>query len=228
MGRKTTKIFISYAHRDGAGLARRLQRSLEDEGFAAWLDKQRLQGGATWTTEIEQAIDKSRVLLALMSPGAYVSEICRAEQLRSLRKGKRLIPLLAKLGSDIPLHLEAKQYRDFSGSEPYGAQFKLLLEDIRLGRNAIPLRAEFRVTYVTAPPLPSNYVERHEVLVNLRNALFADGSGPSIALAALEGMGGIGKTILAQALCHDEVVQQAYPDGIVWITAGQGIQLQSD
>ena len=34
-------------------------------------------------------------------------------------------------------------------------------------------------------------------------------------------MGGIGKTVLAQALCHDEVVQQAFPDGIVWITIGK-------
>jgi hypothetical protein len=34
-------------------------------------------------------------------------------------------------------------------------------------------------------------------------------------------MGGIGKTMLAQALCQDEVVQQAFPDGIIWITVGK-------
>jgi NB-ARC domain len=129
--------------------------------------------------------------------------------------------VLARSGSDIPLHLEAKQYCDPSGSKPYSAQFKLLLEDIRLRRNAVPLREEFRVTYVTAPPLPSNYVERPETLANLRNALITNGSGPSIALTALKGMGGIGKTILAQALCHEDVMQQAFPDGIVWITAGK-------
>ena len=32
-------------------------------------------------------------------------------------------------------------------------------------------------------------------------------------------MGGIGKTVLAKALAEDEVVQRAFPDGIVWITA---------
>jgi hypothetical protein len=31
----------------------------------------------------------------------------------------------------------------------------------------------------------------------------------------------LGKTILAQALCRDEVVQQAFPDGVVWITIGK-------
>jgi hypothetical protein len=34
-------------------------------------------------------------------------------------------------------------------------------------------------------------------------------------------MGGIGKTVLAKALTEDEVVQRAFPDGIVWITVGK-------
>jgi hypothetical protein len=34
-------------------------------------------------------------------------------------------------------------------------------------------------------------------------------------------MGGIGKTVLAQALCHDPAVQDAYPDGVIWATIGQ-------
>jgi hypothetical protein len=220
-GLQNLKVFISYARKDGAALAQRLQADLGAKGFDAWLDTQRIAGGATWTKEIEQALDACQVALALLTPGSYVSDICRAEQLRALRKGRRVIPLLAQPGSDIPLHLEAKNYRDFTGAKPYAAEFSLLLEDIRLGRNAVPLRVKFRTTYVTAPPLPRNYVERPEALANLRNALITDGSGSSIALTALEGMGGIGKTILAQALCHDEVMQQAFPDGIVWTTAGR-------
>lgn len=215
------RIFISYSRKDGAELARRLQASFTREGFDAWLDTQDLEGGAAWTTKIEREIDTREVVLALLTPGSYRSDICRAEQLRSLRKGKRVMPLLARSGSDIPLHLETKNYRDFTGTKPYTTQLKLLLEDMRLGRNAVPLRPKFSTTYVTAPPLPRNYVERPAALANLRNALITDGSGPSIALTALEGMGGIGKTILAQALSHDEVVQQAFPDGVIWTTAGK-------
>ena len=66
-----------------------------------------------------------------------------------------------------------------------------------------------------------NFVERPEALTALRDALITDGSGRHIALTALEGMGGIGKTVLAKALCHDEVVQQAFPDGVIWITVGK-------
>src|SRR5712692_2500531 len=218
---KSTRVFISYARKDGAELAQRLQRDLSKESLDVWLDTRRIAGGATWTTEIEENIDRSRVVLALLTPGSYRSEICRAEQLRSLRKGKLVIPLLAQRGSDIPLHLEAKNYRDFTGARPYAAQLKSLLGDIRGGKGGVRLREEHRATYVTAPPLPRNYVERPEALLSLRNALITDGGGPSIALTALEGMGGIGKTVLAQALCGDEVVQQAFPDGIAWVTAGK-------
>lgn len=82
------RVFISYARQDAAQLAQRLQRDLSVQGFDAWLDTRRLAGGATWTVEIERAIDAAQVVLALMTPGSHVSEICRAEQLRSLRKGK--------------------------------------------------------------------------------------------------------------------------------------------
>src|SRR5260370_2996310 len=95
-----SRVFISYAHRDGAELACRLQADLTEKGFDAWLDEQRLAGGAVWTEHIESALDNAEFVLALLTPGSYASEICRAEQLRSLRKGKCVVPLLAKAGTD--------------------------------------------------------------------------------------------------------------------------------
>ena len=184
------------------------------------LDKQRISGGATWTTEIEISLDETNYVLALLTSASYVSEICRAEQLRSLRKGKCVIPLLAQRGADIPLRLEAKHYRDFTSGETYTNSFGELLEDIHSG-NGVLLKQEFRQTCMTVPPLPINYVDRPEAIAALRDALINDDGGRHTALTALEGMGGIGKTILAQALCYDEVVQQVFPDGVVWITVGK-------
>src|SRR5262249_41744637 len=138
---------------------------------------------------------------------------------RSLRKGKCVIPVLAQPGSDIPLHLETKNYRNLAGSA-YAPGFQKLLQDIG-ARKGVALKAEYRITYVTAPPLPRNYVDRPDALARLRNRLVTEGAGPSIALTALEGMGGIGKTVLAQALCRDEVIQEAFPDGVIWTTAGK-------
>jgi methylmalonyl-CoA mutase cobalamin-binding subunit len=71
-----SRIFISYAHKDGADLAQRLQQSLREQGFDAWLDTQRLCGGVVWSAEIEREIKTRQVVIALMSPGSYTSETC--------------------------------------------------------------------------------------------------------------------------------------------------------
>src|SRR5262249_45425482 len=151
---------------DGAVLAQRLQKDLTVKGYDAWLDKQRLQGGASWTEDIEVALDHADYVLALLTPGAYVSEICRGEQLRSLRKHKCVIPLLAQRGTDIPLHLEAENYRDFTTEASYAEAFELLLSDLNAGKGIL-LKEKFQETYVTAPPLPVNFVERPEAATAL-------------------------------------------------------------
>ena len=221
-GKKAVRVFISYARKDAADLAQQLSHYLEKAKLVPWLDTSRIAGGAVWTKDIEQAIDSCDVALALLSPGSYQSDICRSEQLRALRTGKRVIPILAKAGKDIiPLHLETKNYRDLTGAKPRTSQLRLLLQDIQKGKAGIGLRQEFRETYVTAPPLPRNYVERSEEIERLRQVVVADEPGPSVAVTALKGMGGIGKTVLAQALAHDEAVRDAFPDGIAWCTVGK-------
>jgi WD40 repeat protein len=219
----TRRAFISYARKDGAALARRLQKSLAAKGVDAWLDTKRISGGNSWTVDIENALDAANCVLALLTSGSYISEICRAEQLRALRKRRRVIPVLAERGCDIPLYLEAKNYRDFSDPAKYAARFRDLLGDIR-GRAGVTVSQSYQttpVTYLTAPPRVTNYVDRPDAVRALRDAIFADDQRQPIALTALSGMGGIGKTVLAKALTEDEVVRQAFPDGIVWITAGK-------
>jgi len=74
--------------------------------------------------------------------------------------------------------------------------------------------------YCNAPPLPQHCVGRPILVDALRQAVLAK-SGPSIALTAVKGMGGIGKTVLAQTIAHDPDVQRAYPDGVYWFTIGR-------
>ena len=221
------RIFISYAHRDGSGLAERLQGDLQARGFDAWLDKHRLLGGDVWSKEIEIAVDRCQVALALLSTGSYESAICRAEQQRSLRKGKLVIPVKAQRDCDVPLFLEILQYIDFSNLAHYAQSLDQLHESITHRRGIVAL-PNIQPAYNNSPPLPDNFVDRPDILSALRNALFQDAPSRNIALTALQGMGGIGKTVLAQALCHDEVVRDAYPDGIFWFAIGKESRLSFD
>ena len=221
--RKGQSVFISYARRDGKTLALRLQKDLTAAGLDIWLDTERIEGGVSWTRAIEDGIDRAKVVLALLTPGSYVSDICRAEQLRSLRKGKCVIPLMAA-ETDIPLYFETKNYRDFTRAKAYSASLAILLGDIKSlkGNSLRNGYQSTKATYILAPPEVANYIDRPEAIGALRNALFAeDEHRRAIALTALEGMGGIGKTVLAQGLFRDEVVRQAFPDGLVWITVGR-------
>ncbi len=97
-----TRVFISYARKDASALAQRLHQDLAASGLDLWLDTARLYAAESWTVEIERAIDCSEVVLALLTPGSCLSDICRAEQLRSLRRSKKVIPLLAAAGASTP------------------------------------------------------------------------------------------------------------------------------
>lgn len=214
-------IFISYARNDGKTLANRLHDDLIALGYEVWLDTAEIEGGASWSAEIEEAIERCQITLALLSDGSFRSEICRAEQLRSLRKGKRVIPLLVQAGADRPLYLEHLNYLDFSNPAEYATRLTELQEDIASGTSAT-LPARYRHTVVTnAPARPPNFLPRSEVLDTLRRMVTNDSSDRRIAITALQGMGGIGKSVMAAALCHDPVIQDAYPDGVVWVTIGR-------
>jgi WD40 repeat protein len=87
--------------------------------------------------------------------------------------------------------------------------------------SVVPKTGKPRVAYVTVPPLPDKYVEREDMIADLRQALTTDRISENITMIAVHGMGGLGKTVLAQALCHDEIVQQAFSDGVIWISIGK-------
>lgn len=148
-----TNIFISYGRKDGRELALRLSDDLQAVGYSVWLDTAEIPGGANWSQEIEEAIEHSHLMLALLSPAAYDSQWCRAEQLRATRKGKRLIPLMAVSGSEVPLHLEHMNYLDFSDESRYDAMFRDLLSDITAG-SAFRSPADAALDESHASPFP--------------------------------------------------------------------------
>ncbi len=70
--------------------------------------------------------------------------------------------------------------------------------------------------------LPTDYVPRPREYGALIEKLLDQRREEPVAItAALRGAGGYGKTTMARALCHDERIQQAFDDGILWVTLGE-------
>ena len=119
------------------------------------------------------------------------------------------------------MYLEARQYRDFAVSALYNERLEELIKDIET-RSSATLASNYRETrYDTVPNLPGNFAPRSDELEALKQTILSDRDQRDVALVALKGMGGIGKRVLAQALCHDESVQAAFPDGIIWVKIGE-------
>ena len=221
-GKKPKKVFLSYAHRDGKELAFWLHEQLGDAGFEPWLDRDRLKPGENWSRGIEKALDDADAVVAVAEPGSRRVERSAGPSTcgRCARAGA---VLAVRTGEDVdpPLYLEQTQWITFGG----GAEQKRLGELVEAlgGSDTVAIKAEFRTTkYQTVPTLPVSYVPRPDDLERLRDKLLAGNEHRHIAITAARGMGGAGKTVLAQALCErDEMIQAAFPDGIVWVTIGQ-------
>lgn len=222
MEEEARPVFISYSRRDGLYLASKLTRDLVARGISPWRDIDQLEGGTVWTSEIERAIDACHTIIAIITPGSYASDICRAEQLRGMRKGKRVVPVLGDSTSDRPLHLEHLQYRDLSVPTVYDTGLAQIIKDLTPRWSGF-VPENYKTTYITIPPLPLTYISRPQEIARVREALVNDHVKHGVVLTALSGMGGVGKTVLAQAVATDEVIQAAFPDGIVWTTLGREV-----
>jgi WD40 repeat protein len=89
------------------------------------------------------------------------------------------------------------------------------------GTSSIVLRADQPIFFIP-DSLPPGYIERADALAALRGALLdSHAAGGVVAVTALHGLGGLGKTVLARAICDDPVVRAAFPNGVLWATLGQ-------
>lgn len=207
------RVFISYSRKDGGdSFAANLRALLLEKGFSVWQDLVSLEGGYGWWSQIENAIRAPSLehFVIVVTPNALANEIVRREIRLARQEGKTVSPV------------RGPGYEDLNELPRWiGQVFDLSLQDQKdrfLSTLASPGR-QLRAPMM-APEPPSDFVERATQFSALKQRLL-DARGDAVAIsAALRGAGGYGKTTLAKALAHDEDVQDAYFDGILWVELG--------
>ncbi|MFM7238736.1 MAG: toll/interleukin-1 receptor domain-containing protein [Cyanobium sp.] len=87
------RIFISYSRQDAA-FALGLQARLNDQGWGAWLDSEKLQTGQHWREEIVQAIAGCDYFVLVLSSKSIQSENVVKELSLAESSSKPILPLM--------------------------------------------------------------------------------------------------------------------------------------
>jgi hypothetical protein len=104
------ELFISYCRHD-LDTAHALADTLSKAGLSVWLDRNAIQEGAAFDTQIEEAIAQSRVVIVIWSEHSVRSHWVRAEAAYALGKHK-LLPISIDQ-SEPPLQFMQIQMIDF-------------------------------------------------------------------------------------------------------------------
>lgn len=209
---ESPRVFVSYARRDGEAFARGLRERLGAEHIPLWRDREGLEGGRDWWLQIAEALDRVAFLVLVMTPAALGSELVRREWRYARQRGVAVYPVQAVPDLDfaaMPRWMRSAHFYDLAHEWPK------FVND--LNTTPQPRRVPFMVE-----ALPADHVPRQTLLDRLVPHLVDRARGEPLArITALRGAGGYGKTALARAVCHDEDVQAAFDDGILWVTLGE-------
>lgn len=205
-------VFVSYSRQDGETFARDLRDELMAHGLPVWHDRARMLGGRDWWEQIKDALNHVEYMVLVMTPAAMWSEVVRKEWRYARQQGVCVCPVIAVDGLDIaslPRWMSSVHWYDLAH------QREKFFNDLNT-------RAQVRRVPFMAEPLPADYVPRAEEFLQLKSLLLsADQQEPVAITAALRGAGGYGKTTLARAICNDDDIQNAFDDGILWVTLGE-------
>jgi len=206
------RVFLSYARSDGGAFAQQLRQRLEAEQVPLWRDREGMEGGRDWWQQITAAIDRVEFLVLVITPAALQSTMVRREWRYARQRGVAVYPVLADEAIDfsvLPRWMRSVHFYDLRH------EWRKFVNDLHT--RPTPVRVPFMVE-----DLPADFVARPREYERLVDQLLDREREEPIAITtALRGAGGFGKTALACALCHDERIQNAFDDGVLWVTLGE-------
>jgi len=219
------RVFISYCRSDGTTFATKLRRRMEKQHpeIILWQDVISERGGRDWWLQITEALDNVGYMVLVLTPDALKSATVRKEWRYARQQGVCVHPVQGS--SELDFNILPRWIRDLHIDDiGYDVRRKRFTSagQWRKFINEMNTRCEAPRVPFMAEDLPESFVERPREFDRLVDLLRDERREEPVAItAALQGAGGFGKTTLARALCHDERIQEAFDDGVLWTTLGQ-------
>ncbi len=113
-------VFISYSSKDSE-FAIQVVRFLMSARITVWFDKNRMKGGTFWDESLATAIEKSDVVLLILTEDSVQSNNVKKEISWAEKHNKTIIPLRLK-ECELPFHINPLDYIDFSIDKSAGQQ----------------------------------------------------------------------------------------------------------
>jgi hypothetical protein len=221
MEESMSDVFLSYARGDDEAFVKRLHKDLTSRGFDVWWDRVSMPSRAlTFLQEVRDAVDKASRLVIVIGPNAVKSDYVRAEWKHALNFSKVVIPILRQGGYErLPEELSRLHSPDFRARRGYDEALTELLRIL-----AVPVQP--LATLFDVPALPPHLNRRTEDVEYLTALVLADVTRATVITSStqtitLQGMGGVGKSVLATIFARDAGTRRAFRDGVIWLTLGQ-------
>lgn len=211
-------IFLSYARDDDAEFVARLYERLALKGRRVWWDRERMPSrGTTFLQEIREAIADADRLVVVLGPAALTSEYVRTEWQYALSLSKPVTPLLSGIGAEqLPPELRLFHAPNTGAGEPSRRAWAEI--DRVLAEPPPPLAALDGVPRIPPRFQPPPEIEALTGLL-LGEQQLIENPRSDDQVAAVAGLAGSGKSVLAAALARLTPVRRTFAE-IWWVNAG--------
>lgn len=211
-------VFLAHASADKPR-ARILYQALTALGLKVFLDEESLLPGDDWMDDIPRALRASDLVVVLVSALTANAHYAGEEIVISIaetRAGRqRLVPVHIERDVEDPYGTARKNRIDWHDEADVDAVVTQLSRVIpRVVQGLTRATADAPIFSRRVPVPPPHFTGRDELLTQLAAQL--GGGRPTTLTQEIQGMGGVGKTTVAAALCED---QRMHHDIVWWVRA---------